>query len=221
MFDRYRKRAKMAKKTKIKTPVGPLYWVFITGDGRDQSEDNDGSKMQKTASVVFHKDSPECKKLQNEIQAEWEKYKAANPTKIKKATEPKSLGYKPVKDPETDEDTDYVIFQFKTNSFFPDGKRNMVPVYDIHGQKVDLGQSLIGNESTGIIHGEMMGYEYLKSYGISLLLKGVQLATYKEPEVQIDTEDISSAISEGEAFTASSLMGDIQDQPSDQDTPDL
>jgi len=182
----------MAKNTKIKTPVSELIWVFITGDGRDQSENNDGSKMQKLASIVLKTESPACQKLMTDINTVWEEYKAANPTKIKKATQPKSLGYKVVKDPDTDEETDETIFAFKTNSFFPDGKPNKVAVYNAKGQKIDLGETIVGNGSRGVIHGEAAGYEFAKQYGISLYLKGVQIAKLVEGgSADIDADDIS------------------------------
>jgi len=187
------KETTMAKNTKIKTPIGELRWVFITGDGRDQSDNNDGSKMQKMASLVLKTESEACEKLKADINAVWEEYKAANPTKIKKATQPKSLGYKVVKDPDTDEETDETIFAFKTNSFFPDGKPNKIPVYNAKGQKVDLGDTIVGNGSRGIIFGEAAGYEYAKQYGVSLYLKGIQIAKLVEGgSADIDAEDISN-----------------------------
>ena len=161
-------------KTAIKTPLGELRWVYIAGDGKDQSMKNDGSKMQKIASIVFKKNSPEAKQLIEQINQAWEQYKAENP-KIKPATKPKSLGYKHVIDKDTGAETDEVIFQFKTNSFFPDGKPNIIPVYNAKGQKVDLGNVEIGNGSIGIIFGEAGGWEYTGQFGITLYLKGIQL----------------------------------------------
>ncbi len=195
----------MAKKNKIATPTGELRWVFIVGEGRDQSENNDGSKMQKMASLVLKTDSAECKKLTGDIKAVWEEYKAANPSKIKKATQPKSLGYKVIKDPDTDEETDETIFAFKTNSFYPDGKPNNIVVYSGGGKKlvngskyiidgVDFvpGETFIGNGSIGVIHGEAAGYEYAKQYGVSLYLKAVQLGTLVEGGGDdVDVTDIS------------------------------
>jgi len=183
----------MAKKNKIATPAGELRWVFIVGEGRDQSEANDGSKMQKMASIVFKTNSPECKKLMADIDAVWGEYKAANPSKIKKATQPKSLGYKVIKDPDTDEDTDETIFAMKTNSTYPDGKPNNIVVYSGGGKKLVNGskyiidgvdfvpnETFIGNGSIGVLHGEAAGYEYAKQYGVSLYLKAVQLGTLVE-----------------------------------------
>ena len=188
-------------KAKIKTPLGKLMWVYVEGDGRDQSEKQDGSKMQKMASIVFHKDSPEAKKLISEITKVWEAYKAENPTKIKPATKPKSLGYKPVKDRDTGEETDELIFNFKTNSFFPDGKPNNVVIYNAKGQKVELGENGIGNGSIGIIFGEAGGYEFAKQYGVSLYLKGIQLKTLvSKTDTGIEASDIEDLGDDEDAF---------------------
>ena len=189
----------------LATPEGELRWTFITGDGRDQSKNNDGSKMQKMSSLVLHKDSKECKELQAVIDQKWKEYKAANPKKIKAATEPGSLGYKLIKDPETDAKTDFMIFAFKTNSFFPkDNKPNNIPVYSGKGKKLipgskyiinginyDPADTFIGNGSTGVIHYETGEYEFQGAYGISLYLKAVQIGTLVEGSADITVSDIS------------------------------
>lgn len=181
------------KAIKIKQPpVGQLEWVFIQGDGRNQAEEGKPAKMQKTATLVLHKDSDEAKGLIDQINAAWEVYKAETPA-IKSATQPKSLGYKAVKDQETGADTDMLAFQFKTNSFFPDGKPNNVKVFNAKGQEVDMGDTIIGNGSLGVIHGSMGGYTYTGTYGISLYLTAVQVAKLVEGSSDsVETEDISA-----------------------------
>jgi hypothetical protein len=190
-------------KAKIKTPLGELRWVYVEGDGRDQSAEQDGSKMQKMASIVFKKDSPEAKNLIAQIDKVWEAFKAENPTKIKPATKPKSLGYKPVLDKDTGEETGELIFNFKTNSFFPNGKPNNVVIYNAKGQKVNLGDTGIGNGSIGIIFGEAAGYEYAKQYGISLYLKGIQLKKLVEKSTEgIDDSDLEDLGEDEDSFIA-------------------
>lgn len=180
-------------KKDIKTPLMELRWVFITGDGRDQSENNDGSKMQKMVTAVAHKDSDAAKALIAQINSVWEAAKEANPTKIKKATEPKSLGYKPIKDKETDEETGELAFQFKTNSFYSKDKKPVkIPVLNASGKEVDLGGRLIGNGSIGVVHGAADVYTFKGSYGITLYLKGVQLKKFIEADFGvIEGEDLS------------------------------
>ena len=188
------------KAVKVKNPpVGQLEWVFIQGEGRNQAEAGKPAKMQKTATLVLQKDSAEAKGLIEQIEATWELYKSDN-AKIKSATQPKSLGYKAIKDPDTGADTDMLAFQFKTNSFFPDGKPNNVKTFNSKGQQVDMGETIIGNGSLGVIFGAMGGYEYTGTFGISLYLTAVQVAKLVEGTGEaVETTDLS-AIAGDEAF---------------------
>lgn len=173
-------------------PVGTLSWVFIKGDGRNTAEAGKPEKLQKMATLELHKDSDEAKGLIEQINAVWELYKAETAA-IKPATQPKSLGYKPVKDKDTGADTDTLAFQFKTNSFFPDGKPNNVKVYNAKGQEVQMGETIIGNGSIGVVHGSMGGYTYTGSYGVSLYLTAVQVAKLVEGTgAEAETTDISA-----------------------------
>lgn len=176
-------------KKRIKSPVGELRWMFITGEGRDNSEANDGSEMQKSAAVYFPEDSPEDKQMQAMINEVWESYKQENKN-IKPATQPKSLARKIEKDKDTDEPTGMVFYPFKTNSFFPDGKPNNIATHLANGEKFSLGDTRPANGSTGVIHGEAAGYEFTKQFGVTLYLKGVQFKNLKELEADLDVEDI-------------------------------
>ena len=188
------------KAIKVKNPpVGKLEWVFIAKDGRNQAMQGQPEKMQKTATLVLNKDSAEAKSLTSEIDAAWEVYKAENP-KIKPATKAKSLGYKAVTDKDTGAETNDLAFTFKTNSFWPDGKPNVIKVYNAKGVAVDMGETVIGNGSLGVIHGAMGGYEYAGSFGISLYLTAVQVAKLVEGTgAEVETTDLSAVAGE-EAF---------------------
>lgn len=176
----------------VQPPVGTLEWVFISGEGRNQAEPGKPEKFQKTATLILKEGSKEAEGLISQIKAAWEVYKAETPA-IKSATEPKTLGYKHVKDSETGADTDMLAFQFKTNSFFPDGKMNNVKTFNAKGQEVDMGDTIIGNGSLGVIHGSMGGYTYLGAYGISLYLTAVQIAKLVEGAgAEVETTDISA-----------------------------
>lgn len=186
------------------TPVGELGWLFISGDGKDNSKAKDGSKLQKQASLYLHKDSAEAKALMAAIDPIWEAYKESNPA-IKKATKPDSLGYKVVKDPETDEETDMLVFQFKTNSYFPAKpgeapQPNIIKVFDKNGSDVTAafhasGKKL-GNGTIGRLFGTAGGYDVDGNRGISLYLTGVQIGKpvwYEGTEVEateMDGEDL-------------------------------
>ncbi|MGE4420553.1 MAG: hypothetical protein AB7D38_12100 [Sulfurimonas sp.] len=202
-------------KTEIKTPkFMAIKWVYINGNGKDQSENNDGSKMQKMATVVGHKDDPQVKELMKALDDVWAAAKAANPKVLKQATQPKSMGYKFLKYKETDEETGEVAFQFKSNSFYKDGRSVTIPVYNAAGQKVDLGDAIIGNGSTGVIHGVADVYAFKGAYGITLYLKGIQLKKFVKAEFgSIDAEDFTSEDDDEESFIG--LEG------SEANTPDL
>ena len=203
------------KAIKIKQPpVGKLEWCFVTGDGRNQAMDGSPEKMQKTASLVLNKDSKEAKHIVDQINATWELYKAENP-KIKAATQPKSLGYKVVKDKDTDEETNDLVFTFKTNSFWKDGKPNIVKVFNAKGQAVEMGDTIIGNGSLGVVHGSMGGYEYAGSFGISLYLSAVQIAKLVEGSSDsVDATDLSAIAGDDSFESTGDSMPEVDVQPS-------
>jgi len=202
------------KAIKIKQPpVGKLEWIFIAGEGRNQAMDGAPEKMQKTASMILNKDSKEAKGLIAQIDATWEQYKTEN-HKIKAATQPKSLGYKIVKDKDTDEETNDLIFSYKTNSRWPDGKPNNIKTYNAKGAEVDMGETIIGNGSLGVIHGSMGGYEYAGSFGISLYLSAVQIAKLVEGSSEaVETTDLSAVAGDDGFESTGDSMPAVGTQP--------
>lgn len=181
---------------KIKTPVGKLFWVRISGDGYDASiiggEKSGDTKMVKSACLHLNKNSKECKDFIKLLETEWEDYKSTK--KIK--TPAKSMGFKPVLD-ENGKETEFIEFKFKTNSFFPDGKPNVVKVLNAKGNEIDLGDRLIGNESVGVIHGTVAPYTFAGSHGLSLYLVAIQLVKFVEYSGGIEADDLSD-LSEGD-----------------------
>ncbi len=196
----------------VKLPVGDLMWVSIDVDGIDRGEGTnpDGTpvvKMKREAGVRFKEGSKEAKEVMSIFDAMWEEYKTSNP-KIKSATEPKSLGYK-VETRENEETgakepTGYIIVSSSTNSFFKDGKKAVVALYDEQGEVLDPDEFDIGNGTIGSIYVQPAGYEYMKSFGVTSYLKAVQIikSTLKpsssvviEPEA-IDTSAYEAATGE-------------------------
>ena len=167
----------MGNKTiEVKTPVGELAWVFIDGDGKNTAEKpTDEPVWKRVATLHLLKGSEKCDKLIAKIDAVWEELKVTN-AGIKKATLPKSLGYKEVKDKETDEPTGVIAFSFSTNSFWKkDNKPNFVQTLKKDGSPLELNDIKIGNGSRGMIHSQAGLYEYKGTFGISLYLNGIQL----------------------------------------------
>jgi len=182
----------MADKIKIKTPCcGKLYWV--KGINEEDGYENDLSgKFERSATIRYSKDSEQAKALMEQLQNFWEEYRAENKIKQK---EPKTWGWKPVLDQDGNE-TGEIEFKFKTNAKFPDGKINWVRIYNAKGEDVTNlmreNDIKIGNESIGIIHGEAGIYEYAKQFGISLYLKGIQVAKLvKYDPNDVEPEDLS------------------------------
>ncbi len=200
---------------KLNVPVGELFWVSVSGEGKDTSEDGDGSKMKKQASLYLKTASKECKDLMSQLDAAWEAYKANDP-RIKSAMEPKSVGYKVVKDKETGGPTDITSFSFSTNSFYKDGKPSNVPVYDAQGAVYDMKGEEIGNGSVGTVYGDYGEYAYKGSFGISLYLKAVQIIPSKlklRSSDGVTAGDISSYGDESDSEGPTPI--------SESDTPDV
>ena len=162
---------------KCTTPVGELNWVFITGKGKKDLNDND----KFSASVVLPPE--EAKPFTDKVDAFW---KENRPAGAKKA---KSLGYYPnkVKTDKVDDDGDpiyeedgNICITFSTATTFPDGKPKVIKTYNAAGNKVNMGDAKIGNGSRGALGGVMAIYTKGGAPGVSLYLDGVQIVEFKE-----------------------------------------
>ena len=182
----------------IKTPCcGEMYWVkgLTIEDGiLNELSDN----MERSVTIRYPKNSPECKELVKRINSFWEE--ARKEMSIKKS-QPKTTIYKPVLDIEGNE-TDEVEFKFKTNATFKDGKTNLVKIYNSKGVDVTrkyIDESIqIGNGTTGIVFGTLAIYEYAKAFGVTSYLKGIQIKKLVEYNNGCDAEDISDGESDDE-----------------------
>lgn len=178
----------MAKSLKqpFKTPVGELRWVNISKDGIDNSMAKDGSKMQKVATIILSGDAKnKAITTLNEI---WEYFK--DDQSLKKGVQPKSVGWKALKDEDGNE-TGEIAIQFKTNAKLPDGRECIVKVLNAAGKEVDLQDKAIGNGSMGVIHGDAAFYDANGTKGITLYLKAIQLTKFVEYKLNVDAEDLS------------------------------
>lgn len=221
----------MAKGTKVKTKVGSLKYVFITGEGRNNAMKGEEPRMQFVASLCVPEGSVIHKEFSNLVYEEWEAYKKANGVKGKPALnrngEPmdgmkieRMKDPKGTIDPQTEEvkmvPTGNVLITFKTNTTWPDGNPQVVKVFD--GKGADITEAIhkvdwaIGEGSTGIIHGTAVANNVGGSHKVTLYLTAVQLATLVKYEgnsvdaediggEEIDLEDSVSAISEEDSST--------------------
>jgi len=194
--------------SKVKTKVCNLKYVFITGEGKNQAMPGEPERMQFVASAVMEKDGEAHKFLEDQINAEWDAYKAQYGVKGK----PKTNGIKDEYqkdpsgeiDPETEEvrriPTGNVIATFKTNTTWPDGNAQVVKVKDHKGKDIttaiQAADWAIGEGSQGIIHGTASGNNVGGTHKVTLYLSAVQLAKlvkYEGNDVdceEIDGEDI-------------------------------
>jgi len=207
----------MAKGSKVKTKVGSLKYVFITGEGRNNAMQGEEPRMQYVASLCVPKDGEVHKHFKKQIDDEWKTYKEQFSVKGL----PKTNGIKDELmkdpggeiDPETEEikkvPTGKVLITFKTNTKWPDGNPQVVKVFDGKGKNiteaVHSADWAIGEGSTGIIHGSAVGNNTGGTHKVTLYLTAVQLAKLVKYEGdEVDTEDIedSEDIDLGEMVSA-------------------
>jgi len=179
----------MAKNTKtIKTPIGELRWVFITGDGSfNEMSGNDEYRV----SVVLPKEK--ALPLIKEI-------KSFFVENFGEKAKPKSLGYKPEEDENGDETGNY-IFTFKTRVYFnkKDGSKQkvVIRVFRANGEEITkqyhAKELLAANGSEGIVYGVMSPYEKNKMKGVSLYLQAVQFTKFKEYTPIANVEAVENA----------------------------
>lgn len=159
----------MADLIKVRTPIGKLMWINITGQGK-LNYNEDGREY--VASVVLSAEV--AKPLLDEIQAVYD----ADHQKGKKL---KSMGYKPCdENGKVNEDGEFYSFNFKTGTTFKDGNSKKIAIYNSKAQKVDIGNTRIGNSSQGAISGMMRYYINGKEDGVSLWLNAVQITKLEE-----------------------------------------
>jgi hypothetical protein len=188
------------KGVKILTPVGPLSWVQITGQGK-LNYNEDGYNYVATLTL----DEETAKPLIAQI----DEIAKGCPADKKF----KSNGYRPVfldKDDKQfvetdnrvfdekngDKKTNLLAFSFATRTKYDDGKPTIINVYNAKGVKVVLGDRLIGNGTIGSISGKGKVYVNGKNTGVSLYLKAVQVVKY----VPYDGDAGFAAVEADDAF---------------------
>ena len=168
---------------KFKSPKGPLEWVTIDGEGKE----NLSGKLQYVANVVIEADDP----VIAEIEKFWETNK---PKGFKK--DAKSTGIYPhtVDSGKKDEDGKAIyeedgklVLAFKTGTTYADGKTKVIQIYNAKARKVALPEGVaIGNGTIGKIAGAMAIYENktpkgaLVDAGVTLYLNDIQIFKLEE-----------------------------------------
>jgi hypothetical protein len=197
--------------TKIKTPLGELKYVFITGEGRNQAMPGNDERMQFVASLELIKDSAQHKALVASINEEWDAYKVK--AGLKPAVQPKTNGIKAVLDKETGAETDKILVTFKTDTKWKDGKPQVIKVFDHKGADIttavhNAGWS-IGTGSTGVIHGSASGNDVGGAHKVTLYLTAVQIAKLVKYEgTSIECDDL-----EGDDINLGDSVSAIDETP--------
>lgn len=167
----------------ISSPKGELMWLFITGEGKKQIDKNKPNKFE--ASVRFKDDDPELLKFEKEVKAFWKENKPTPKATLS------STGIKKeyIKNDDGDKEyTGYSLIVFKTGVTFPDGKAKVITVHNAKGDKVNMGDKLIGNGSIGYILGAMAVYpDQGSGAGVTLYLNAVQLTKFVEYTGGVET----------------------------------
>lgn len=209
----------MANGTKVKTKVGNLKYVFITGEGKNNALPGAEPRFQYVASIVTEKDSDLHKDFKEKVDAEWQRYKKEFGVKGL----PKTNGIKPELkedpsgkiDPTTEKvakvETGNVLITFKTNTKWPDGNPQMVKVFDKKGADITKAFHAegigIGEGSRGVIHGSAVGNNVGGTHKVTLYLSGIQLSKLvKYVPGGIETEEI-----EGEDIELDNGMAALSD----------
>ena len=192
----------MSEVLNVTTPVGDLEWLFITGKGKKDQNDND----RFVASVVFDSDNSLAKELVSDINIFWET------NKPKKAKEPKSLGFRELTDDEGNK-TGRISFNFWTGTVFPDGSAKIVKVFNAKGAEVALGNKKIGNGSRGRIKGAMGVYDNGPgAIGVTLYLNGIQLTKFIEFTGGVSFDEVEDGDEDFEGFDEDGMHAISEDQ---------
>jgi len=179
-------------KMTFKTPLLPLQWVTITGQGKlkmNQEDNGDPANYIYTATVVYP-DEATMKKDKAKFDKFWRENKPSGCTKQSYDM------FKPEMVPDLDangreqyDEDDALIkkatgrwtLAAKTITHWPkDGKPNVVKVMRANGDRLDLGDRQIGNDSIGVIHGSVGINAFPGNEGLAFYLNAIQLKKFVE-----------------------------------------
>ncbi len=179
-------------KMSFKTPLLPLSWVNIKGQGKlkmNKDDNGDPANYNYTATVIYP-DEASMKVDKAKFDKFWRENKPAGTTKQNYTMFKKEM--KPVLDDagkeQFDED-DAVIKEAtgrwtlaaKTITVWPkDGKQNNVRVLRGNGTPLQLGDRVIGDGSIGIVHGSVGINGFAGNEGLAFYLNAVQLKKFVE-----------------------------------------
>jgi len=179
-------------KLTFKTPLLPLSWVNIAGQGKlkmNKDDNGDPANYNYTATVTYP-DETSMKDAKARFDKFWRENKPAGCTKQSYAM------FKEEKVPTLDangkeqKDEDDAIIKHATGKYtltaktithWPkDGKQNVVKVMRANGNPLNIGDKVIGEGSTGVVHGSVGINAFPGNEGLAFYLEAVQLKKFVE-----------------------------------------
>lgn len=186
----------MSKAERLVTPLGDLLWVFITGQGKKDLNDND----RFVASIRFPNDSPQLAEIVARIETYWEENKGKG-WKLKSNSIKEELY--PESHDKAGEPTGHTLINFWTGIAYPDGSPKVIKTMNAKGAEVSLGGRKIGNGSRGTISGAMAIYDNgVAARGVTIYLNAIQLSKFIEFTDDAGFEEVDE---EGGGFTGEDL----------------
>ena len=208
--------------TPVVTPVGELWYVNITGQGK-QNYNEDGYEYVATVHLTG-KPAEDLKAKILEVLGPVPKGKTVKSTGFRELLKDAEGIYTPTKNTtERDkkaEPTGIIAFTFKTGAVFEDGRPKKVAVYNASAQKVEMGERLIGNGSKGAISGKLQRNERGPEIMVSLYLNAIQLTEYVPYEgdagFEAQAEGTFTAPTDGESgFQGQPAQGSTAESPAE------
>ncbi len=191
-------------KMTFKTPLLPLQWVSITGQGKLKMNADDNGEPQNynyTATVIYP-DEATMKVDKAKFDKFWRENKPQGLTKQNyDMFKPEMTADLDAKGNEQHDEDDAIIkkatgkwtLAAKTITHWPrDGKQNVVKVKRANGEPLILGDRQIGNDSIGVLHGSVGINAFPGNEGLAFYLNAVQLKKFVEytGADDVETDDL-------------------------------
>jgi len=190
----------MAKAIKLtfKTPLAPLRYLTTAGQGKmkydptNKLDKNDPASYEYTATAILTKAQKDV--IEPILKNFWNENKPAGITKQKYTLLKEEMETTNEKDEDGDaikKATGFWLLQAKTNAVWPSGDKNTIKIMRGNGSPLNLGEKRIGDESVGVLHGEIAINAFGGNEGLLFYLNGVQLRKFVEyTGGTIETEDL-------------------------------
>jgi len=187
-------------KFQFKTPLLPLSWVNIAGQGKlkmNKEDNGEPSNYNYTATVIYP-DEAAMKVDKAKFDKFWRDNKPAGCTKQNyDMFKPEMVADLDAQGNEQHDEDDALIkkatgrwtLAAKTITHWPrDGKQNKIKVLRGNGNPLDIGDKVIGEGSIGVIHGSVGINAYSGNEGLAFYLNAVQLKKFVEYTGSDDTQ---------------------------------